>query len=511
MARSLSRPFVMPRVAGRLAACTERFVATIASISIVASAFAGYTISYSGGTGTVHNPQGTQAYAYTLTSGGYGGGYEAYPWGWVSCSGQITTTLTWSGTDPRPSAIVIQETSTASGDTIAADGFGDPDINGTSSGARWSFIQNPAATVTITCSPNAYSGASGGNSAVQPDLVYGLPADADVFYSVILYPITMDFTGPTQIGGAQKLIVGQKLQAIVNTHGLPAKTGDLFTWSQPSAGRPFGNYVASLSSATYTALTVPGPSGTPSTLSCFFGQPDVTANITCTFHSGQFGVDIPVAATLTTDKPTWQQVLASIGTMQLMYIQNFLQPNEIDAVYQNGNPSTPNPTRFMLWGATDGTGITSGILHYDRLTDPTGYGNERGQFGYVQLYGLSPPPPPPAHYDGDTFPYPIQDPITLQHVAGVWPSWGGNQGTFRDRPSIAITGQSGQVSDYFNLYIFYQAPSDTAGQSVWIPIWLKPWTALGIFSTSDGVTWTQMDTGSAIGARTDYPSPFPTW
>jgi hypothetical protein len=312
----------------------------------------------------------------------------------------------------------------------------------------------------------------------------------------------MSTTGTTLIGGVNEIIVGQPFGASV-TSAVPANPAnpDTYAWTQPAPGgacAPFQNYQASVSGATVTQFTDP----TASTLSCYFSAAG-SVTPTCTYYCGAAMTNITLTySAISVFAPALAQNHSGCGTMQLLY---YVPP-------QIPIPNSTNPTDFRLWGdsyTVGGISQLGGTLYAGYLSDPPGFGNETGQFGYVQIYQDLTKQAPPWTLDG-AFPYPT--------VGGWFPSPSTNtvNRVWVDLPGISqlagLTGPIGPlIYDYsFKLYIFYLPPGSGA---CYIPFKCIPWIANGQCTLSSSSTWTQSDSGSGLSATITPvpPSAFPTW
>ncbi|RYG15172.1 hypothetical protein EON82_26560, partial [bacterium] len=156
---------------------------------------------------------------------------------------------------------------------------------------------------------------------------------------------------------------------------IPTHTADKYTWSKPSGGAPFANYDPTLSSNQFSPFVVPS-NFTTTSISCYFAKPADPATVTCVFHSGALGIDIPIPGEVKIAPPLRSESDAACGTMQL-------------------RPNSTYPTDYVLWGKslTRWDPVTqqnvidpTGMYAVDNLTDPSPLSG--GKFAYLQLVSV---------------------------------------------------------------------------------------------------------------------------
>jgi len=428
--------------------------------------------------------------------------------------GSINGIATWTpdypgDPEPLPDNVIVMETCSVDftttgvvGSGMVSDGLGGTTVS--SGSGLWSSLYTTSYRNSVQSPPG-----SAFSRTVDPEVIIGpvhYPSSnssftATITYTMQVYPITIDLTGTVLSSSLNKLAVGQKLLAKVNTHGLPTHPSDSYTWVKPVGAYPFANYQVSSAAAVFTPFTVPG---NVDTMGCYFGKPG-TSIVQCTFHSGLLGFNILAKGNVTVAGPVRTQVAKNMGSMQLLVTS---PPPTV--AYVAG--LTSNPTDFRLWGATY-AGQTSGIYYADKLKDPAFLVGTHGQWGYAQIVNSLTTRSGQANVvqtglDGG-FPR-----------SGFFTADGTTIGTMNDQPGFGglnslTLGQmpfTGSYSGTYKTYHFYKAPSNAAGTSVYIPVNRFDWNAQGTCGTSDLITWTQNDTGSTgPGNPTTYATPFPTW
>lgn len=284
---------------------------------------------------------------------------------------------------------------------------------------------------------------------------------------------------------------------------------DTYVWSAPSGGRPFLNYVASLSSAVFTEYA--NPATNSSSMSCYFGKPEESATIRCTYHSSQYNVDVPLQKTIKVVGPQRDEKRHDIYQLQL------LKGASSDIEWTSGSPY---PNAYMLWGAVYNDpehGISIwGMYQVDTLRDPGHLSPGSGTWGYVQTkdrrsYLFDVEIEHSTGLDGG-FPYP-----DYTNSDGWISADGDTRRRFRDKPGAADITQvfplDLRYEGNYDLYIFYKPTDSAAGSSVYVPVRFIPWAAKGecAAQTYSG-SWTQQDLGSGWrSGATDYPTTFPQW
>lgn len=124
-----------------------------------------------------------------------------------------------SQTMPPPLSAVLTEIGFAiwSGTTgSCADGLGHSPVNGngtgTSSGTRYTIVNNPGASFDVNCTPSALATKTG-MGGLYP------AAAASVRYQAVLTPVEVTVSGVTRNGGMDNALVGQGLWATIAVSG----------------------------------------------------------------------------------------------------------------------------------------------------------------------------------------------------------------------------------------------------------------------------------------------------
>jgi hypothetical protein len=170
--------------------------------------------------------------SYGPVSPGWGGGaFSSEPQGeggWlighgsVTCAGQIVARFDWipeAPDDLPPKSAVLGERAAAawSGENgTASDGLGHGHVpgqyGGSSSGTRYTVVQNPGPTYYAICEPFAY----GYMSSSFTQLPY---ASANVQYDAWLTPVEIVLSGVTRHIDANHVLIGQGISAYVSVAG----------------------------------------------------------------------------------------------------------------------------------------------------------------------------------------------------------------------------------------------------------------------------------------------------
>jgi hypothetical protein len=481
----------------------------------MAGHYATVTYTASGSFAMTNGAPPSQSFAATSGSQLFAGmWYIPYPGGSFAANNpSITATAVWVpdfANEPAPKAIVCVTSSVnfTSDATLMGPGTVANGLGASQSAGSTGWVSLGATSQALT----AEAGTSSITRTITPSMAVGLVQfagasahiQATINFSMQVWPITLDLKGTSDDNGVQKLVVGRFLTGTVNTHGFPTNSGDTYTWLSPSGGSPFADYQPSASSATLTPFTLPA-NQSPS-LSCYFRQPD-SVTLQCTYHSGALNQDFALTAALTTVGPSRAQIHSECGLNKLL--NGYAPPNT--PAFSEWQTGDSTPTSFSLWGA-EYSNTVWGMFQVDTLLDPPFVLAGSGQWSYVQtrggyiiMDGLR------SNFSGldgggpaGSVPWTPADGLTPQ----IFMDMPGLSATYPDSFSCPISFL--EVAT-FNLYIFYK-PSDGLGgkPSVYIPVVLRPWFALGHCSSIDGTTWSQGDNGSCFTATVSYP-PFPTW
>ena len=305
--------------------------------------------------------------------------------GTVTCSGGIKATFTWTnGGDPNntpPKCVIITESCTvgwsgqASGGATATGNCTNPlggysilELPGPGYTWRWTryTVQNdPPATLTVSCSPEADAQAAGSGAPYSSS-----NSGASVVYSASISPFIILPTGGIGPSDARKLLIGQQFSATLGSPLTPTS----WNWTV-SGGSPFKNWAASDNSAVYTPL---GPE-TGYSLVCNFAKPD-SVSVSCAAHlavpsdaSPSGGLDVTATQTLTTVKPSAQlSIICGIVT---------------------DLPTSTNPTNVQLqqYYRYPPDGNAYGIAWYGLITTPAAYvtSGDYGSWNWTQLITAS--------------------------------------------------------------------------------------------------------------------------
>ena len=294
---------------------------------------------YSGGTLTLTNGHGVDAYPYYINgtdqpdffgnSGGPLGAYGALydtetPNGQTAtatASGTIGYAFTWDGgpgNAPPPPAVIKTETCTvqygylsgagSDGNPLAAAGADPPSPAGSAwACTKYSGINAPGATLT-----DSLAGAFASASATGPD---GGAASAGVFDTVSYSPVTLQLVGPfTDGSGGQDILIGQGCTASIQ--GIPQALLPYTTYSWSVSGPTFQSWtvVSDPNNQSHTTETDgPGPLNVANPawywheIGNNVGKPEtVSCTVTVTPPAGQGGpFSISASQPVTVWVPNW--------------------------------------------------------------------------------------------------------------------------------------------------------------------------------------------------------------
>jgi len=474
--------------------------------------------------------QNTAYVSKTIASGGSNSTSAPYiigaGQGSSSCTGAMTAHFHWTGTSPRPDVIVVKQVASASwsGDSgHCSTGLTPETVISTSTygesvtATKYTVRQFPAADFDVALTPT--SDATKGPNLAPPPFPGSPPpppsyATSTVSYEASYVTPTLTLTGPTPLN---QLAIGQKLLATVSP-GIPTGTGDTYTWSAPSAGKPFKDYVANATGSVFYPFEL--PANNSNKMECYFaagGGP----TIACTFHSAALGIDIPLTKTIAVFGPNADVSSSDFGSMQL-----------------RRQPAQTDPFAFVLYANTVTiTGTTNpqgyGIKLEPTVQDPPFLNPGSGLFGIIQLVdstltvngnGTVQGPFHTTGLDlgpqGMGFPYhrlgKKTTSSTLSEFIEGWMTTGTGPYVFIDAPGILVSNNSmtapfsGNFTGFYQTYLFYKPVNSLAGPSVFVPIVEIDWTADGHFVGPSSGHFDGFDDGSSLGLPFPYPD-FPIW
>lgn len=177
-------------------------------------------------------------------------GAEVAGVGSVTCSGMITASIPWNGSDPLPKCVIVKETATAtwsgSGGT-GKDGLGgtatDSSEEGMPPGGSCTTVKYSA--VPVTQSPVEVKNAPTATGSLPSVIPGAMSAYASVSYKVEVFPVSIDITGTTSSGSALFVLTGQQLTAKLSA-GFPIQGNANPTWSfSEGSDKCFGDFVIS--------------------------------------------------------------------------------------------------------------------------------------------------------------------------------------------------------------------------------------------------------------------------
>jgi len=519
----------------------------LALILCARPAWAGYIVAYSGGSATLTSSSGTSSSPYSLNtySGSYGNQYTSTGWGTETgpggttvatsgsahCQGEITATFTWqtnsygygggygggygsgAAEDP-PRAVVVKETCEASWDSgnatgtgsssnglgFAQQGYAPNGTGGSSSGTRYNIVENPGASFTVHCTPDALVSGTG---------VVGPPSDSGggrsyVSYNASAEPLEVVLSGGIGTKNSKRYLIGQHVGASLSTGGL---IGDTFSWSV-SGGEPFGDYTADQTTGHFDGAwpATANPTG------FYFKKPVVSSTsglpipvtVTCSAHlnvpAGALpaaGLDVATDRQCTAEPPATATLGAAIGSVSLI-----------------GTP----PNLIGLGGVTDPTLFPGdvGITWEGSVATPSDFtASGTGSWTFVQLVTASR--------------FRVKQGTAESFVKNgqlCLDNWYPYDGTFAadgqhtkrvDSPSAGLSSNSQALDsvnalDSFGTWLMYLPPG---GDSRYIPIRKIKWFWHGIASrsTTAPYTWSMTSSPTDRGWSFDgdpYPS-HPEW
>lgn len=446
---------------------------------------------------------GGQNYPYGLGSYGYGGGGP----GACKCSGGITATFIWAGGSqnvPLPAGVIVEQTGYAywQGENVPVqpqgacdDGLSDPELDhqqvvqspwlyltiGVSQGTHYSTQTPSGNNITLTCTPTASVNATGASSA-------------SVYYTASVLPVYIQLAGVTDVNSQDEILAGQLCNATLQLPGgfkcsscdWSISGTNYSKWNETNAVGPEPTAVTPLN------FTYPSPYVSTSTTPNWYWD-DTTSTTNPETVSCTADLVAPDGTTFTatfskkvTELAPTSSMSGTVGTSQILA-----------NAYGNGG------TWLVLAGSNPKGGYT---LNYT-VTQPTDF-PAPGESAIAQLavgtFQTTPAPSPPdvSGLDG-SFPYPYGG----QGVAN------GSGYLMWDGPGFPLDPYTSvNVSDYFDDYLMYLAPSDSIGQSVWVPLRQLQWNWNAAATEPQG-GWGQpvKITGSEQAGSSTLSNSYPTW
>lgn len=439
--------------------------------------------------------------------GASGNGYWYYSSGSAIAQGKITATFTWQPDyigEPPPASVIVTENSTASWslagsgtNTACDDGFGDAQTvtghSGTSTGTRYSVVQNPGNSFPVTCTPSIKVSGSG-----YPNYGY---AGISVAYSADATPVTIEIDGLTN---DTNVLIGQKLTAHLNTEGFLQSD---WQWTINGAD-PFAGFQVTATTGQALELTpameqqasffwyyrsLGGARGSiPSTVSC-------TATIT-----DPNGVQWGVLATQT----------ITVYEPQNVDFQAIAGPVTVDKFIDDDDP-----LKTVLWKLqpfNDDTG--KGIQWKGKATTPSQFVGENGsgQWSFAQTITAT-----MWYYDltGSIHEFPQNGLTGLDKqftYAGLSFFATSAPGTAGDKPFKTLTNSMttaflGAIATTYMIYM----PPDANGVSgtTWVPLQVCHWNFQGTAQLVqlNPLTWTLTNGDGLTADKPTWTTSLPSW
>ncbi len=470
---------------------------------------------------TIVGPSGnpwTSPYAYDAWAGRYGGGgisqdqpfppFQTMPGtGSVDANGQITVTFVWVKTDgddddtPPPYVLIIKD-STASwtGDSgNCANGLGDPEVSGSSSGIHYELYANPPEQFTRTVTPVVHAVAD------DPPII-AEHATGSVSIRYFAVPIEIKLTGVLNADTDRRLMIGQELGAYVSIGGLTMGNDPTYSWNV-SGGNPFQSFDVKYTFPESATVTMFAPQ-TTQTLSTHLRTPtlnDAKFTVSCSFYWPWLGQTLNLTEDGKSEKPSAATGVAIVLPETYFYDEPTLTfPNVVRL--RQSNPYQPG----IIW---------SGIV-----TTPTEFRvGGAGHWAIVQLVanhrvwdGLV---PYDSRYDDPEFPdvhvFAVNDRIGLDasFTYGLQTfTADGSPDSTNDSPSQEMSTSDGfhytHAFDSFDTYYFYRPPG---ANSKWVPLKKLDWYwKAHLHHTGWFTDWVWEDREAMWGYSGDFP-PHPTW
>jgi hypothetical protein len=280
---------------------------------------------------------------------------------------------------------------------------------------------------------------------------------------------------------------------------------DTYTWSKPTAGDPFFDYVTSAFESVFFPFD-DDDDDDGNLQTCYFATGGISSDpatkttpiLECKYFCATNGQTYDITAKVNVLAPTFKegtsgQCNQSAGTFDL-----------IDIVTSNGQMTITtdhtNPTDFRMYGAVDNASDPAfGLFLGASVSDPAGFGPELGQWGFVQVLHDYSQSPPISEIDNSTMPLTQGYPYLLPKYGASSPYWftclpSKSEKIFSDFPGFSNlrTGSPPFALPYntsFDLYVFYKPP----GNGIFVPISVIKWFAAGTAAVDQSKNWTCSD------------------
>jgi hypothetical protein len=457
----------------------------------------------------------------------------------------ITVTGTWqpaSGqtlqTDPAPTTVIVAENSTATsvgsksdssgsstgaaGPTDDSLGQGDPQdpSTGVQQGIKYVSPDATGGTFTVSLTSLSASGSvtCGAGYTDDDGNFHTTAASCSATVGPIIvtaYPITVDITGSTSNSNPLDFLIGQKVNAALNTHGLPSFSTDTYSWSI-TGGSPFDFYN---NDGTYYPLWSLQLIGYPFAYA-YFATPG-TGVFTC--DANLAGLPVAPTKSVSVVAPSFTTPTVSIGTPTLgvdssgdtgvvLTFTSFASPAGI-----KWTCSVTTPDEFIITSQTNGESDYGNWEWIQLLTQDNTFVDTDGTTHVESMQ-----PPAPASIT------PLYSQYFLDAVC-PYPYWrssdgfysDGNQGATApadgtsywdgDAPDIMFGSDevSWSVDEAFKDTLMYCPPG---GSSCYVPLnetdWEWGWDAT--LSSTTGAWSMSYTTAPYYENAGNFPS-FPTW
>lgn len=441
-------------------------------------------------------------------------------YGSVTCSGQITVTMTWKPTDgddddtPPPYVMIVMDsTANWSGDSgNCANGLDhspvpNPPLNGyqQSSGISYELVAGKDEIIRYI-TPTAYALVN------NPALGESTTAVAGVSIKYTAVPIEIKLTGVLHPDKDRRILIGQTLGAYVSIGGLPMGNNPTYEWDV-SGGDPFQEFVVNYVSGQPESAYVDefSPQTTEELSTHLRTHSESPYQVTCTFYWPWRNTTLELTEDVLASKPSASTSVETVfpdlyAVSGSTYVQTMTDPDA--TAHRQEDPFVP------------------GIEWIGDIETPSVFGGG-GSWAIVQLItpgrerdGLVPfdtrPEPglPAIPINGlqgldKVFPYPGFPPYS----DGIYPADGTPRSSNDNPQEPVIIGllynHWVDVLDSFDTYYFYKPPGT---YSQWVPLRKLDWYWESAAHCNAGVaTWVWDARGAAWSYSGSFFPPHPEW
>lgn len=427
--------------------------------------------------------------------------------------GTIRAKFTWNPDGsglPAPPIVLLHEWAAgyAVGETHSA-GSGIPQTGGFVSeldelaeGERWEVLPNPGSVFYRNVEPSAFGDVPANSETVL------MSAFAGVAYEVEARPARIKLDGVVHPVSDKRIITGQLLRATVVFSSPSSEENTKYTWQQPTAGKPFKDYIATTPLGDEIAYEVPPVTGPDSNKTEMYFNEEATVALSC----GVELVDVGVSFTL--DEVIFSK--RSLVTIEWTPLHGdfYLLPLGAPDVLQFRNPGAPN-------------GRTGGYTLKVKVEDPPNFDGARGNWNYAQLVTPScwqrdeqGVPWNIDHFGQEgldlVFPYPYaldqyENPLTKAFICTQAEPFSDSPGISllpipdppTNPPTFPSTVKEVLYDAAFKLYVVYRPPANFSSATKWVSRYRFKWDCTGKALKTNGV-WARTHNGGEHRTSEDW-------